>query len=167
MINSTYGNVLDVSKGIIVHGCNCQGVMGSGIALEVKNRFPEAFKVYRQQYEAGDAELGTVTFVEVSDDKFIVNALTQNLYGVDNANFADGRLTSYDAVSECFVKVAKLANHLNTHRADNGPFHVYFPKIGAVRGGGNWEIIKSIIDEMVPDSIAQKVYYEFIPPTGI
>lgn len=30
------GNILDVREGIIVHGCNLKGVMGSGLALQIK-----------------------------------------------------------------------------------------------------------------------------------
>ena len=161
MIETRYGNVLDVERGIIVHCCNCQGVMGSGIALEVKNRFPEAYKAYKDQELAGEMKLGNCTFVEVADDKFIVNALGQHLYG------SSGRFVSYDALTTCFEKVRELARHLNTHRPDNGPFEILFPKIGAVRAGGNWEIIKVIIDETIPDSIPKKIYYEYVPPGGV
>ena len=34
---------LDGHFDVIVHGCNCQCVMGAGIALSIKNAFPEAF----------------------------------------------------------------------------------------------------------------------------
>jgi O-acetyl-ADP-ribose deacetylase (regulator of RNase III) len=29
---------------VIVHGCNCQCAMGAGIALSIKNQFPEAYE---------------------------------------------------------------------------------------------------------------------------
>ena len=34
------GNILSNNSGIIVHGVNCQKVMGSGIALQIKNQYP-------------------------------------------------------------------------------------------------------------------------------
>jgi len=36
MIKVNKGNLLDVTSGIIVHGCNAKSVMGSGVALAVK-----------------------------------------------------------------------------------------------------------------------------------
>ena len=37
MIQYKKGDLLSVTKGIIAHGCNAQGVMGSGVALQIKN----------------------------------------------------------------------------------------------------------------------------------
>jgi len=143
------------------------GVMGSGIALEVKNRFPGVYTVYKEQERIDGLKLGLITYVEVDDDKFIVNALTQNQYAGHMSSFADGRQASYDAIFDSFFRVRKLVQHLNTHRPENGPFEVLFPKIGAVRGGASWEVIKAIIDDAIPDSVAKKVYYEYVPPGGI
>lgn len=40
------GDLFEV-QGNIGHGVNCSGVMGKGIALEFKRRYPEMFKSYR------------------------------------------------------------------------------------------------------------------------
>ena len=40
------GNIFDCTENIIVHQTNCQGVMGSGIAKQVKERYPEVFNAY-------------------------------------------------------------------------------------------------------------------------
>ena len=45
------GDVLSIKEGIIVHGCNCQGVMGGGVALSIRNQFPTVYNLYRKQYE--------------------------------------------------------------------------------------------------------------------
>jgi O-acetyl-ADP-ribose deacetylase (regulator of RNase III) len=52
------GNLLDAQTDVIAHQVNCQGVMGSGVAAEVKKRYPEAFNSYRKDYENGKLELG-------------------------------------------------------------------------------------------------------------
>lgn len=42
------GSLFDAPPGaLLVHACNSQGVWGSGIALEFKKRFPEAYKYYK------------------------------------------------------------------------------------------------------------------------
>lgn len=33
------GSLLDTDAKIIVHGCNCQGVMGSGVAKQLKKNY--------------------------------------------------------------------------------------------------------------------------------
>jgi len=159
MIERVNGDVLAVEKGIIVHGCNCLGVMGSGIALSVKNRYPKAYEVYKAQEKADGLKLGRVSYVEVEDDKFIVNGLTQRVFAPHQPDYPNGRYTSYDAVDDVFHKVKALAVHLKTHRPDS-EIPVLFPLIGAVRGGGKWEVIEKIIDEAIPDTI-RKVLYIF------
>lgn len=48
MLQHAKGNLLDMAEqemfDIIVHGCNCQMTMGSGIAKEIRERFPAAFQ---------------------------------------------------------------------------------------------------------------------------
>ena len=53
MVRIIEGNLFDTKAEIICHQCNCQGVMGSGVAAEVKKRYPEVFKAYRKDYEEG------------------------------------------------------------------------------------------------------------------
>ncbi|ESQ88967.1 hypothetical protein ABAC460_14395 [Asticcacaulis sp. AC460] len=41
------GDLLEAPERVICHGCNAQGVMGSGIAVPIRNRYPMVFKAYR------------------------------------------------------------------------------------------------------------------------
>ena len=150
MIETKYGNVLDIQTGVIVHGCNCQGVMGAGIALEIKNRFPEAYHEYKRIEQSRGLILGEICGVEVSPNKFIINANTQDGYSRDK------RAVSYDAIAECFKEVVSFVEAINTHRKIN--LGVFFPQIGAGLGGGDWKIISAIIDAVVPDTISKTLY---------
>lgn len=152
MIETRYGNALDVPTGIIVHGCNCQGVMGAGIALEVKNRFPMAFHEYDRVHRSRGLKLGEICFAEVAPNKFIINANTQEGYS------RVGRQVSYDAIADCFTEVVKLAKTLETHRGVK--LEIIFPMIGAGLGGGDWKVISAIIDAVVPDDF-KKVLFIF------
>lgn len=46
------GNLIDMAEAglfdVIVHGCNCYTTMGSGIAKEIKERYPAAYRVDKQ-----------------------------------------------------------------------------------------------------------------------
>ena len=48
MLQLAKGNLIDMAEqglfDIIVHGCNCQNTMGSGIAAEIRERYPDAYK---------------------------------------------------------------------------------------------------------------------------
>lgn len=48
MLKHAKGNLIDMAEqglfDIIVHGCNCQNTMGSGIAKEIRARYPGAYR---------------------------------------------------------------------------------------------------------------------------
>lgn len=60
---------------ILLHVVNCRGVMGSGIAAQIKKRIPAGYKVYRDHFENGDLELGVVT----AQDSVVNMAAQDNL----------------------------------------------------------------------------------------
>lgn len=128
------GNLLDITSGIIAHGCNAQGVMGSGVALAVKNNYPECFAQYVHDIQINSFWVGENSIYHHSEELTIVNCITQMYYGRDGSKYV-----SYDAVDQCMRRLFKLANELEKD--------VHLPKIGAGFGGGNWNIIKTIIEE--------------------
>lgn len=72
MIYYRTGDVLtNPDSNIIMHGCNCQGVMGSGIAKQIKLLFPEAYEHYRKIYLKNGLGLGDIQVVE-SNGKVIM-----------------------------------------------------------------------------------------------
>lgn len=157
-IKTIKGNMLTgVKEGYMLNGCNCQGVMGSGLAKEVKERFPEAYEDYREWYCSGRLELGEVQYIPLyewtdADDKyegdfFLVNCMTQEYYGTGK------RHLDYEALATCIEKI----NH--SALEDNAPRVLNFPMIGCGLAGGNWEIVKTIIEECAPDM--ELVYWEF------
>lgn len=42
------GDVFDATEPVIVHQVNCMGVMGSGIAKAIKERYPDHYKYYKK-----------------------------------------------------------------------------------------------------------------------
>lgn len=135
------GNLMNVTAGHIVHGCNARGVMGSGVALAVKRKFPEAYDNYMHWHENGSLQLGKAYPVYVSTGLFVWNAITQEGFGSPTRN------TSYDAIATCFEEInSKIGTHGGV---DEIPNEIHIPMIGAARGGGNWEIIREIIEQTV------------------
>lgn len=126
-IKYIWGDLMDAPQKIIVHGCNMQGVMGSGVALAVKNNYPEAYNIYRNN----SRHLSDIGHYEYSD-RIVVNAITQENYGRTGERFVN-----YDAL-------AIIMNKLNSKYKDEE--EIAMPLIGASLGGGNWDIISTIIE---------------------
>jgi O-acetyl-ADP-ribose deacetylase (regulator of RNase III) len=136
-INYIKGDLLSVTSGLIVHGCNAQGVMGSGVALAVRHKYPKAYNDYRTAIFENFLGLGEVQFVKVSEGLYLCNAVTQEFYGRDNKVYV-----SYEAIWSIFQAVFSLATHGYT---------VSIPKIGAGLGGGDWDRILQIIKEQAKE----------------
>lgn len=58
MIQVIMGDMFESKAQTIVNTVNCVGVMGKGIALEFKNRFPDMFEDYVKRCEAKQVHLG-------------------------------------------------------------------------------------------------------------
>lgn len=140
------GNLFATDIEHIVHGCNAQGVMGSGVARIVRDDYPAVYNFYVEQYNKYGLKLGDVQFVH-DNGKTIVNAITQHLYGkpAEPTRFVD-----YDAVADCIKTVNQVLKL-------SGYTDVALPMIGAGLGGGDWRVIEQIIEREMID--VQPVVY--------
>ena len=135
-----YGDMFENPKGYIMHGCNAQGVMGSGVAKIVKDRYFEAFKVYAQQHP--HYILGEVIPKKVTDDLVIVNAITQDQFGTHQVQ------EDYDAIRQAM----KGAVHLVSSNHFDVPQELHMPFIGAGLAGGDPDTIVAIMQEELADA---------------
>lgn len=126
------GNLLDVNEGIILHGCNAQGVMGSGVALAFKKKFPEAYYQYLSDHKDGLLTPGYISIYQESPTLILASGITQKYYGRDPSI----RYVDYEAIREIFRKLE--------HKYPGRTVHI--PKLGAGYGNGDWDIIEEIID---------------------
>lgn len=134
------GSLLNVTYGIIVHGCNAQRVMRSGVAKDIRAKYPKAFLEYSRVHLNDGLVVGDVIFYKHSDDIIIANAITREFYG------KDGKLyLSYTGLEECFETIKAVA------RLFEMPVH--FPLIGCGLAGGEWAKVEKIINRVLPQSI--------------
>ncbi len=143
MIEYRKGNLLDVKSGIIIHGCNAQGVMGSGVALAIKQKYPEVYEDYKQER----LYLGKSIETWVDDDLMVINAITQQDYGRDGK-----RYVNYVAITNVFSEAVVTASAYD--------YVLNFPKIGAGLGGGDWSIIEQLINDSDPTDKVKKICWE-------
>ena len=145
MINIVEGDLLDAAEDIIVHQVNCYGIMGGGVAKQIREKWPEVYDGYSKMCKACRKQrkdlLGTVFFKRVGVNKFIANAFGQ--YGIDSSG---GRSTNYGALREALLKVRDFS--------EGGRWSIAIPYgIGCGLGGGDWE------NEVLP--MIKDVFYGF------
>lgn len=158
MIEYVQGDLIKSDCDVIIHGCNCFHTMGSGIAKQIKETYPEAYKTDCATLWGDINKLGNFTHVQLQNkyfpDKnvFIVNAYTQYKYGrKPDAVYAD-----YEAIQKVMLKINNF--FVDTHEYDI-QFKIGMPKIGAGLAQGDWNTIKSIINDVF---MKRKIYiYEW------
>ena len=58
MIRLVHGNMFDCQADALVNTVNCVGVMGAGVALQFKNRYPDMFQDYVRRCRRGQVRPG-------------------------------------------------------------------------------------------------------------
>lgn len=153
MINEIKGDLLS-ARGVIVHGCNAQGVMGSGVAKAIKDKWPMVFEEYLAFMKPDHPKLvhlhaewcmGRIQKVVVSDRVVVINAITQQNYGRDGK-----RYVSYDAIDRAFLAVERMCM-LEPYYFHGARATINFPLIGCGLGGGHWPVVREIIEHRLPD----------------
>jgi len=144
MVKIIEGNLFETKANIICHQTNCQGVMKSGVALEVKQRYPNVFNSYRKDYEDGLLKLGYVNFASTgkSSEQIIANMCGQDVYGYDN-----GIYTDYNKLQDCFDTVV---NYIRISY-DVKPIIAFPYLMSCHRGGGDWNIVSKMIEDTFKD----------------
>lgn len=135
------GDLLSSGEEIIAHGVNTEGVMGAGIALAIRKKWPSVFVDYQQDHAEGRLKLGAamMSMVESENDTLgVVNMVTQKLG--EESMLGSGIPVSYDAINCCFRIIERNPTMLR----------VAIPKIGAGLGGGDWNVIHHIIEAACP-----------------
>jgi O-acetyl-ADP-ribose deacetylase (regulator of RNase III) len=157
------GNLLDAPVDYICHQVNCQGRMGSGIAKQIRERWPVVYEKYIETFNkrtkeisdifggptdplsAGATLLGHLQQVPISDKQTVINIFAQQSYGYDGR-----RYTSYDAFWSCLGEI-KVSIPKGSK--------IGFPaKIGCGLGGANWEVIFRMIEQVLGEEYEVYIY---------
>jgi O-acetyl-ADP-ribose deacetylase (regulator of RNase III) len=130
-------NIAEIDTGVIAQGCNIKpGVMGAGLALVLKNKFPQIFPEYKTFIRRADETnvdiLGKAQFSEISENLFVANCFTQRY---------PGPCAESNAIRDALKEVFEFATYTK--------LPVYLPKIGCGIGGLDYEKdVEPIIQEL-------------------
>lgn len=132
MIEVINGDLLKTDADIIAHQVNNKGVMGSGVAKQIRAKYPEAYLLYRRFF--GHGAMGNCQIVKTYDGKEVANLFGQDTYG------RTGTHTNYAALRKAMLQLAQYAKENNKTVAM--PYG-----IGCGLGGGSQEVVYRIIEE--------------------
>lgn len=137
MIEHVSGNLLEEDVEVKVHQTNIWGVMGGGIAAQIREKYPKVNAEYVDYCEnhACDCMIGTIFVCKAEDGSHICNMFSQNVVAKDAV------LTNYDAFAKCLAD-------LHAYMEKREMRTVGFPKyIGCGIAGGNWKIVEPMIEK--------------------
>ena len=116
------GDIFDSRAQVIVNTVNVKGVMGKGLALAFKQRYPEMFIVYQQECKMGKLRIGKPTLYKKTSP-WILNFPTKNDWKYPS------KLEYLEKGLEYFAANYKKA----------GIQSIAFPKLGAQNGKLSWD----------------------------
>jgi ribA/ribD-fused uncharacterized protein len=131
LAENTMTGIFDVPAQVLVNPVNCVGVMGKGLALEFKQRFPENFTAYKEACDRGEIQPGRI-FVQEAQGKSIVNLPTKGHWR-DSSQLVDVEAGLYALLAWSLV---------------NKPESIAIPALGCGLGGLKWEDVLPVIKQV-------------------
>lgn len=134
----TQGNLLDADVEAVVNTVNTVGVMGKGIALMFKERFPKNYEAYAAACKAGEVQIGKM-FVSSADEldgpRWVINFPTKEHWRPP---------TKLEWVREGLVALKDVIQEKQIRS-------IAIPPLGCGNGGLDWEVVRPLIEETLGD----------------
>lgn len=121
-IHYVKGDIFTSNAQVIVNTVNCKGVMGKGLALAFKQRYPDMFTAYQQDCQVGKLSIGRPTLYPKSTP-WILNFPTKNHWR------SPSKLEYLEKGLAFFSQKYKKA----------GITSIAFPKLGTQNGHLSWD----------------------------
>jgi len=139
MIQYIKGNLLESKAQALVNTVNTVGIMGKGIALQLKNQFPNNFKIYAKACKEKTFDIGQLLITEDTSllygNKIIINFPTKT----------DWRKPSeYEYIERGLQELVKIIREKEIRS-------IAIPPLGAGNGGLNWAKVKTILEKYLSE----------------
>lgn len=134
MIYFKDGDIFKDTSEAIVNAVNCVGVMGKGIALKFKEKYPNNYTMYKTACNRKEVKIGKM-FIYKESNKTIINFPTKEHWRNDS---------KIEYIEEGLKDLVKTLQSLNIES-------VAMPAIGCGNGGLSWDVIKKTIKEYLSD----------------
>jgi O-acetyl-ADP-ribose deacetylase (regulator of RNase III) len=129
MIRVVIGDLFDSGAQTLVNTVNCVGVMGKGIALEFKERFPEMYKDYIGRCARGELRLGQPYLYRGLSVPWILNLPTKKHW------------RSASTLQDIERGLCYLVDHYEEWEIES----LAVPPLGCGQGRLEWRVVEPII----------------------
>ena len=139
MVSIVCSDLLTSYCEVIAHQVNCKGVMGAGLAKQIRSRYPDVYTSYKKACNTQTDLLGKVQLVATPDCR-VANLFSQSDYGTGKC------YTNYEALATCLTKLRYRMEVLGL-KSLGLPYG-----LGCGLAGGNWKIVYEIIKDVFTPS---------------
>lgn len=147
MVHYVTGDLLKSDCKFICHQVNCQKRMGSGIAKQIREKWHAVYDMYMNVSEPN--QLGHIQRVYIKDSSVGIRCVV-NMFAQENFGYDGRRYTSYDAFWSC---LGEIKDQIQKGNKIGFPDH-----IGCGLGGANWEVIRTMIEEVLGEDYEVYIY---------
>jgi O-acetyl-ADP-ribose deacetylase (regulator of RNase III) len=130
MIETKNGNILYCVTDSFVNTVNEKGVMGKGLALQVKEKYPEVFKIYETACKKHLVSVGKILPIKANDGKLVINFPTKKHWKYPS---------QYIWIRQGLIDLSSFL--------EQNKISISIPKLGCANGGLDWKRIKNYIYE--------------------
>ncbi len=141
-------------------GGNGVGVMGGGVALSLRNKWPSVYGVYKEmelQTNNGLRDtLGKVCYAEINNHLVVANMIGQDGLASKNNPIP----VKYVALVKCMTKVVDYIKMIEVQTGNTVVIHT--PQFGSDLAKGDWGFILELIREIWLESGINCVIYNYV-----
>jgi len=141
MIEFVQGDIFDKEVDIRINTVNCVGVMGAGVALAFKQRYPEMFKDYQSACKSGLVRPGVMHIWRSLEGDWIINFPTKRDWKEPSR---------YEDIDSGLDDLRQYLNSI-------GPVTVALPALGCGHGGLDWNRVSDMISQKL-EGISAHIY---------
>lgn len=144
MIKIIKGNIFNTKCQVLVNTVNCEGIMGKGMALESKYRFPEMYDNYENCCKQGQLKPGMLILWQKSNP-WILNFPTKVLWKNDS------KIEYINQGLNKFIEIYESKNITS----------IAFPMLGASLGGLQENVVEDVMVKYlkkIEDKIEIEIY---------
>jgi O-acetyl-ADP-ribose deacetylase (regulator of RNase III)/uncharacterized protein YwgA len=125
MVRVIIGDLFESKAQTLVNSVNCVGIMGKGVALEFRKRFPEMYKDYVRRCEANEVKLGQPYLYRSLLPPWILNFPTKD---------------HWRSVSR-LEDIVRGLRYLERHLKEWGITSLAVPSLGCSHGQLEWRVV--------------------------
>ena len=134
MLSYVEGDLFGSPAQVIVNTVNTVGVMGKGIALEFKKRYPDMFEYYKKVCDKHNLVIGKLMLYYAPDHWLLLFPTKEHWRNPSKLEYIEKGLMTF---------VRKYADYNITSIA--------FPKLGCGNGELNWDDVKPLMEKYLKD----------------